>query len=386
MSKPPSRQSRDTTPADTPTWLRRRRARMAPALPRWIDWHFALLLVAVLVIGAIVWVLSPILAPFLAAAILAYIFDPLVDRMERRGLSRSLATIVAVLLLALAVVLLLVIVLPLFYKEVAQLTQLIPGFVEQLKNTVVPWVNAKLGTAIQLDASSFRTFMQENISDASGIAKRVFATVGSGGLAVVAVLINISLVPIVLFYLLRDWDELVARVDELVPRRYHQTVNSVASEVDAVLSEFLRGQLTVMLIMATFYVVGLWAVGLKFALPVGLITGLLVFVPYLGVALGLVLGTVAAVMQFDSVLTGLALVWAVFAVGQVVESLFVTPKFVGERIGLHPVAVIFALMAFGQLFGFFGVLLALPASAAILVGLRHVAVRYKGSAVFQRQQ
>lgn len=359
---------------------------MAPALPRWIDWHFALLLVAVLVIGAIVWVLSPILAPFLAAAILAYIFDPLVDRMERRGLSRSLATIVAVLLLALAVVLLLVIVLPLFYKEVAQLTQLIPGFVEQLKNTVVPWVNAKLGTAIQLDASSFRTFMQENISDASGIAKRVFATVGSGGLAVVAVLINISLVPIVLFYLLRDWDELVARVDELVPRRYHQTVNSVASEVDAVLSEFLRGQLTVMLIMATFYVVGLWAVGLKFALPVGLITGLLVFVPYLGVALGLVLGTVAAVMQFDSVLTGLALVWAVFAVGQVVESLFVTPKFVGERIGLHPVAVIFALMAFGQLFGFFGVLLALPASAAILVGLRHVAVRYKGSAVFQRQQ
>jgi predicted PurR-regulated permease PerM len=386
MNKPPSRQSQAADPADAPHWLRRRRARLAPALPRWIDWHFALLLVAVLVIGAIVWVLSPILAPFLAAAILAYIFDPLVDRMERRGLSRSLATIVAVLLLALAVVLLLVIVLPLFYKEVAQLTQLIPGFVEQLKNTVVPWVNAKLGTAIQLDASSFRTFMQENISDASGIAKRVFATVGSGGLAVVAVLINISLVPIVLFYLLRDWDELVARVDELVPRRYHQTVNSVASEVDAVLSEFLRGQLTVMLIMATFYVVGLWAVGLKFALPVGLITGLLVFVPYLGVALGLVLGTVAAVMQFDSVLTGLALVWAVFAVGQVVESLFVTPKFVGERIGLHPVAVIFALMAFGQLFGFFGVLLALPASAAILVGLRHVAVRYKGSAVFQRQQ
>jgi predicted PurR-regulated permease PerM len=385
MSNPPSRQSRDTKSADAPMWLQRRRARVAPSLPRWIDWHFAVLLLAVLVIGAIVWVLSPILAPFLAAAILAYIFDPLVDRMEQRGLSRSLATVIAVLLLALAVVLLLVIVLPLFYKEVAQLTQLIPGFVEQLKNTVVPWINAKLGTTIQLDATSFRTFMQENISDASGIAKRVFATVGSGGLAVVAVLINISLVPIVLFYLLRDWDHLVARVDELVPRRYHQTVTSIAREVDAVLSEFLRGQLTVMLIMATFYVVGLWAVGLKFALPVGLITGLLVFVPYLGVALGLVLGTVAAVMQFDSVLTGLALVWAVFAVGQVVESLFVTPKFVGERIGLHPVAVIFALMAFGQLFGFFGVLLALPASAAILVGLRHIAARYHASDVFKGQ-
>jgi predicted PurR-regulated permease PerM len=386
MNNPPSRQSRNTAVSGAPQWLQRRRARLAPALPRWVDWHFALLVVASLLIGALVWVLSPILAPFLAAAILAYIFDPLVDRMEQRGLSRSIATVIAVLLLALAVVLLLVIVLPLFYKEVAQLTQLIPGFVEQLKNTVVPWINAKLSTTITLDASSFRSFMQENISDASGIAKRVFATVGSGGLAVVAVLINISLVPIVLFYLLRDWDQLVARIDDLVPRRYHQTVTSIASEVDAVLSEFLRGQLTVMLIMATFYVVGLWAVGLKFALPVGLITGILVFVPYLGVALGLVLGTVAAVMQFDSILTGLALVWGVFAVGQVVESLFVTPKFVGERIGLHPVAVIFALMAFGQLFGFFGVLLALPASAAILVWLRHVAARYKDSAVFQRGQ
>jgi predicted PurR-regulated permease PerM len=377
--------TRNAASTRTPNWLQRRReqlARRASARPRWLDWHFASITAAVLVVGALLWVLSPILAPFLAAAILAYMFDPLVDRMERRGLSRGFATVVAVLLLILAVLLMLVIVLPLFYKEVAQLTQLIPGFVEQLKTTVVPWINAKLGTSITLDASSFRSFMQENVSDASGIAKRVFSTVGSGGLAVVAVLINLALIPIVLFYLLRDWDALVAKLDQLIPRRVHPTTTKLAREVDAVLSEFLRGQITVMLIMASFYVLGLWTVGLKFALPVGLITGLLVFVPYLGVGLGMVLGTVAAAMQFDNTLVGLAMVWGVFAVGQVIESLFVTPKFVGERIGLHPVAVIFALMAFGQVFGFFGVLLALPASAAILVGLRHLAARYQSSALF----
>jgi predicted PurR-regulated permease PerM len=151
-----------------------------------------------------------------------------------------------------------------------------------------------------------------------------------------------------------------------------------------VLSEFLRGQLSVMAIMAVFYVVGLWAVGLKFALPVGLITGLLVFVPYLGVGLGVLLGTVAAVMQPESSIILLAMVWGIFAVGQVIEGFIITPKFVGDRIGLHPVAVIFSLLAFGQLFGFFGVLLALPASAAILVWLRHWQANYQASDVFRK--
>jgi len=193
----------------------------------------------------------------------------------------------------------------------------------------------------------------------------------------------LALIPIVLFYLLRDWDILVGQVDNMIPRRYYTTVSQIKHEIDAVLSEFLRGQLTVMIMMAAFYVVGLWAVGLKFALPVGLITGLLVFVPYLGVGLGMLLGTIAAVLQFGTV-TGVALVWTVFALGQLIESFFVTPKFVGERIGLHPVAVIFALLAFAQVFGFFGILLALPASAAILVGLRHLQARYRSSEVYKK--
>lgn len=189
------------------------------------------------------------------------------------------------------------------------------------------------------------------------------------------------LVPVVLFYLLRDWDKLVANVDSIIPRRYHDRVTTLAREVDEVLAEFLRGQVSVMLIMSAFYVIGLWIVGLEFALPIGIITGILVFIPYLGVMVGLVLATLAAFMQFTSI-GGVIPVWIVIGAGQLVEGMLITPKLVGDRIGLHPVAVIFALLAFGQLFGFFGVLLALPASAALLVWLRHLQKDYLVSSVY----
>ena len=189
------------------------------------------------------------------------------------------------------------------------------------------------------------------------------------------------LVPVVLFYLLRDWDKLVANVDSIIPRRYHDRVTTLAREVDEVLAEFLRGQISVMLLMSAFYVIGLWIVGLEFALPIGIITGMLVFIPYLGVMVGLILATLAAFMQFTSI-AGVIPVWIVIGAGQLAEGMLITPKLVGDRIGLHPVAVIFALLAFGQLFGFFGVLLALPASAALLVWLRHLQKDYLVSSVY----
>lgn len=381
LSRRPSDARANRRVGGTPAFIERIRARNAPVSQRWLDWNVALLGIIFLVFGALLWLLSPILAPFLAAAILAYIFDPLVDKLESRGLSRSIGTVVAVLLLLLSVVVLMLIVLPLFYKEFGQLAEGIPGFIEKLKTDVIPWINAKAGVAITLDSSSFKQFITDNISDASGVAKKIFSSVGVGGLAVVGFLINLLLIPVVLFYVLRDWDILVASIDTTIPRRYHATVSTIAREVDAVLSEFLRGQLSVMLIMSIFYVVGLWLVGLNFALPVGLITGLLVFVPYLGSGTGLVLGTMAAVMQFPSI-NGVALVWVVFTIGQLIEGFAVTPWLVGDRIGLHPVAVLFALLAFGQVFGFFGVLLALPASAAILVGLRHLQAHYRGSSLY----
>jgi predicted PurR-regulated permease PerM len=365
------------TPPTPRAGLRARRVRPAG---RWFDWDSALLGLLVVGFGALLWLLSPILAPFLAAAILAYIFAPLVARLKTHGVPRALGTVIALLVLLLAVLLLILIVMPLFYREIEQLVQQFPGFVEKLKTSVIPWVNEKAGVAITLDSASLRQFIAENATDASGIARKIFATVGVGGLAVVGFLINLMLIPVVLFYVLRDWNILIANIDAAIPRRLHATVTTIACEIDAVLSEFLRGQLSVMLIMSIFYVAGLWLAGLNFALPVGLITGLLVFVPYLGSGTGLLLGTVAAVMQDPSIV---AVVWVVFAVGQLIEGFAVTPWLVGDRIGLHPVAVLFALLAFGQVFGFFGVLLALPASAAILVGLRHLQARYRRSSLYQ---
>ena len=345
---------------------------------RWL-WAGAALLVA----AALVYALSPILAPFLAAAIFAYILDPVVDKLERRGLSRTLGTVLTLLLLIALVVLFLLIVIPLFVKESVLLAEQFPGFLDKVKTEWLPWVTQKTGVELTLDSGSIKQFLTENLSDAKGIAQRVFASVRIGGLAVVGFLVNLLLVPVVLFYLLRDWDVLVARIDDMIPRRWHARARTIASEVDAVLAEFLRGQMSVMLIMAVLYVLGLWAVGLQFALPIGLITGVLVFVPYLGSITGFLLATLAAVMQFQA-MPGVLAVWAVFAVGQLLEGMVVTPLLVGDRIGLHPVAVIFALLAFGQLFGFFGILLALPASAALLVALRHLGEDYRGSAAFKR--
>jgi len=369
----------------TPEFLQRLRARRMPPrtpAPAWLDWNFAALLLALGAFGLLLWLLSPILAPFLAAAILAYIFDPLVAKLEAKGVSRTIGTLIALLVLMVAVLLLLLIVLPLFYKEIVQLVDLIPGFGEQLKTRVIPWLNDRLGIAISLDAASFRQFVTDNLADASGIAKRVFSSVGVGGLAFFGFLINLLLIPVVLFYVLRDWRIIVLSVNGFIPRRMHPSVMTLATEIDAVLSEFLRGQLSVMLIMAVLYVTGLWLVGLELALPVGLITGLLVFVPYLGSGTGLILGTVAAVMQSSASGNVVVMVWIVFAAGQTIEGFLVTPWLVGDRIGLHPVVVIFALLAFGQVFGFFGLLLALPASAAILVGLRHLHARYRSSSLY----
>ena len=341
------------------------------------------MLLAAIGFGVLLWMLSPILAPFLAATILAYIFDPLVTKLQTRGILRAGGAVIAILVLLLAVALLLLIVLPLFYKELAQLFAQIPGFAEHLKTHVLPWLNEKLGSAIALDPASFRQFITDNLSDASGIAKRVFASIGVGGVALVGVLINLLLIPVVFYYVLRDWPVLVTYIDSLIPRAMHPGVTQIVGEIDAVLSEFLRGQISVMLIMAVFYVVGLSIAGLDFALPVGLITGLLVFIPYLGSASGLLLGTIAAFMQFSS-MNGVVYVWVVFAIGQLLEGFLITPWLVGNRIGLHPVAVIFALLAFGQVFGFFGVLMALPASAAILIGLRHLQARYRSSPLYLR--
>jgi len=328
-----------------------------------------------LVAGGLLYLLSPILAPFLFAAILAYILDPIVERLTGKYLPRTLA-VVLLLMVALALV-----VLPLFARELRELIDRLPAFLVWVNQQLLPRLKEFIGVEFQLDVDTVRKLAADLVSDNQDVVARLLGSLKVGGLALVAFFVNLLLVPVVLFYLLRDWHALLARVERLIPRQVHAQARALLREVDAVLAEFLRGQLTVILLMSVYYVLALWLARLEFALPIGLITGLLVFIPYVGALAGFVLGSIAALMQFDS-LWGVAWVWLAFGVGQALEGMAVTPLLVGERIGLHPVAVIFALLAFGQVFGFFGVLLALPASAALLVGLRHLRRAYLASALY----
>lgn len=334
-----------------------------------------------LIIAVLLYLLSPILSPFLFAAILAYICDPFVDKLEARRVPRSLGTLVAMVLVIGAFVLLLLIVIPLFYREAVMLYDRLPGLFTKFAERLGPWLQSNFGVEVKLDVEGIKALLSDNQGAAQGVAGKVLSSLRIGGVALVGFVVNLLLIPVVYFYLLRDWDLIVARIDEMVPRRWHEQVGKLAREVDAVLAEFLRGQLLVMIIMAAYYTIGLWLTGLNFALPVGIITGLLVFVPYVGMLTGLILGTLAALMQFES-MSGLVFVWVVFGIGQALEGMLVTPWLVGNRVGLHPVAVIFALLAFGQIFGFFGILLALPASAALLVWLRHLRHGYMRSQVY----
>lgn len=332
---------------------------------------------------ALLYVLSPILAPFLFAAILAYISDPLVSWLARHRVRRALGAVLVMLLLAGLLLVLLVILLPLFIKEMRLLSERLPGFLAQVNDHLLPWIKAKFGVEPQFDLPALKALIHENLQGADGLGMKLLASIKIGGLAVLGFIVNLLLVPVVLFYLLRDWNALRAQINGVLPRRWHAQLTGIAREIDAVLAEFLRGQISVMVLMSVIYVLGLWLAGLEFALPIGIITGMLVFVPYVGMFTGLVLATLAALMQFPNA-SGVIPVWIVFAIGQTLEGTLVTPFLVGRRIGLHPVAVIFALLAFGQIFGFFGVLLALPASAALLVGLRHLGRHYLNSSLYKK--
>lgn len=339
-------------------------------------------LIPAAVLIVLLYVLSPILAPFLFATILAYISNPAVSWLARHRLPRSLGAVLVMLLLGGLLVLLLLILLPLLVKEVRLLSDRLPGFLAQLDNNLTPWLKARFGVDLQFDPAGLRKLFSDSLQGADGLGMKLIASLKIGGLAVLGFVVTLLLVPVVLFYLLRDWNGLLAQIEALLPRRWHPQLSGVAREIDVVLAEFLRGQISVMVLMSVLYVCGLWLAGLEFALPIGVITGMLVFVPYVGMLTGLVLATVAALMQFPSI-GAVVPVWIVFAIGQTLEGTLVTPLLVGKRIGLHPVAVIFALLAFGQIFGFFGVLLALPASAALLVGLRHLRRRYLNSSLYK---
>lgn len=336
-------------------------------------------------LGAALWLLyllSPILAPFMFGIILAYIFNPVVDWLEKRRIPRSIGAVVALLLLIGAFAGLVLIIAPLVQRETQLFIAHVPGYLDWIKQHAAPWLQTHFGIDTAIDADEIKSYLADHLQNAKDIAARLLPSLKSGGLVVIGLVANLLLVPVVVFYVLRDWNGMMIRLENLLPRRWHAPTTQIVREIDTVLSEFLRGQLSVMLVMSIYYVTALHFAGLEFALPIGLVTGLLVFIPYLGISVGIILALIATLMQFQG-FSGLFPVMIAFGIGQVLEGTLITPFLVGERIGLHPVVVIFALLAFSQLFGFFGVLLALPASAALLVGLRHLRSHYLDSEFYQ---
>ena len=330
----------------------------------------------------VLYLLGPVLTPFLAGAILAYILNPGVEWLTRHKWPRSVAAMVVILLTILAGILLVLILVPLFSKQVSELSLKVPLFLNQINEQLAPKLQEWFGITLQLDSQSIRQFLAEHWQSAEGVLPRILASLKLGGLAIAGLVGNLLLIPLVLFYLMVEWNLIIARVDHFVPRRFIELVRGMARDIDAVLAEFLRGQLAVMGILAVYYALALWIGGIDFALPIGIITGLLVFVPYLGFATGLGLAIMVALLQFEG-MGGMVTVAVVFGFGQMLESFYLTPRIVGDRIGLHPLAVIFALLAFGQVFGFFGILLALPASAVLLVALRRVNASYLDSSFYK---
>ena len=346
---------------------------------RFDDRQVLVWMAALALIGGLLYLLAPILSPFLFAAILAYICNPLVERLAKRKVPRGVAAALVLALLAMIAALLLVVLLPMVVRQVRAVAEQMPAYLDWARTHLEPWTRRTFG--VELDMQTAKEWLAEHVAEIQKYAVKLLPTLGVGGLALIELALNLVLVPVVLFYLLRDWDKLVRNIDVMIPRRWHAETRKILRDIDCVLGEFLRGQLLVMLLMGVFYIVALWLVGLQYALAVGLIAGLLTFIPFVGVITGIVLATLAALLQFDSY-TPIFWIWGIFFAANMLEGYVFVPMLVGDRIGLHPVAVIFALLAFGQLFGFFGVLLALPASAALLVWLRHLRGKYLGSGAY----
>lgn len=337
-----------------------------------------------LAVGWLVLSLRDILMPFIVAAVLAYILNPLVERLRDKGMQRGLASML-VMMFALAVLFALVlIIVPMLVTQFQNLMGRLPQLIEFTQDKLLPWLHAHFGNDMLLNRETVVTWLKSHTGTLQTAVSKLAPTLMQQGGAVALGLSNLLLLPLLLYYFLLDWQRWSHGVKALVPRRFIDTYTRISKELDEVLSEFLRGQLMVMLIMGVIYGVGLMLTGLDSGFAIGMIAGILVFIPYLGAFTGLLLATVAAVLQF-SAWQDLLWVWAVFAVGQLLESFFITPKIVGDRIGLSPFWVIFSLMAFGQLMGFVGMLIGLPLAAICLVLLREGSQAYFASQFYQRK-
>ncbi len=343
-------------------------------------WSWLLIAAA---IGGVLYFLAPVLTPFALSALFAYLGNPLVERLQSRRVSRTTAVAIVFLLMTLTVALLLAIIIPALIDQARS----VPGYIDSLHSwfdrVAAPWLLTEFRLDLgALDPGRLFASLRAHLDDIGRVLPKVLGGLTTSGAAVMGWVANLLLMPLITFYLMRDWKRMVERLRELVPRPLEPTVTRLVRESDAVLGSFLRGQMSVVLALAAMYATGLSLAGLKFGMLIGIVAGLVSFVPYLGPVVGIGGGLVSAIVSGGDIWINVGLVLAVFMVGQVIESFILTPKLVGESIGLHPVAVIFAVLAGGQLFGFFGVLLALPVAAVVLVLLRHTHERYLDSEIY----
>ena len=334
------------------------------------------------VIIFVIWLLAPVLMPFAVAAMLAYLGDPLADRLQRLGMGRTWAVSIVFTVIAVIFIGTLLLLVPLIQHQFENLAENLPRYVEWAKSTALPWVQQRLHLdADVFDSDKVIATIKEHIGSVSSVLATAVAKVSQSGMGIVMWLTNLVLIPVVAFYLLRDWDTMIAHIQRLLPRSIEPTVVRLSRESDQVLGAFVRGQLLVMLALGVFYGLGLTLCGISIGPLIGMVAGLLSFVPYLGFMIGFVAALIAALVQYGD-WTHVILVGVVFTIGQLLEGYVLVPRLVGGKIGLHPVAVIFAVLAGGHLFGFLGVLLALPAASVVVVLMRYVFARYRESDLY----
>jgi len=331
---------------------------------------------------ALLWLLADVLMPFAAAMAVAYLLDPVTDRLQRLGAPRWLATTLVLLAFFILAILLLILLVPIIEEQVSRFIQALPTYRQSLHEIFSPILSELRESVAGKDFEEIQSAVGNYVGEAARWIGSVMGGLWRGGLAIIDIISLLVITPVVAFYLLRDWDRMVSTIDGLLPRAHLEEIRGIARDVDRTLASFLRGQLTVCLVLGTYYAVALGLVGLDAGVIVGMGAGLLSFIPYVGTITGFVVSMAIALVQFDQ-WTMWALVAGLFVLGQVVEGNFLTPKLVGDSVGLHPVWVMFALLAAGSLFGFTGILLAVPAAAVIGVLVRFFLSKYLASRYFQ---
>ena len=340
--------------------------------------------------GTVLWLvyaLQSILMPFFAGALLAYLCNPLVNKLMTWRFSRvaAVSTVFSVLFISITTTLILLV--PVLWRQFMYLESKLPFLLKWINRKAIPWLEKTFRLDLdRLDMKLISEWLGSYWQEAGTAASNVLTKVAQSSLDILSLVGLISLIPVVTFYLLLDWDKIITQTKELIPRHLESTVVRLATECNDVLSAFLRGQLIVMILLGIIYAIGLQIVGLKLGIIIGLLAGLASIIPYFGFIVGIVSASVTALFQYNMSLEPLLAIWLVFAIGQILEGWVLQPYLIGDKIGLPPVGVIFAVMAGGQLFGFVGMLLALPVAAIIIVLLQHAHQRYRQSTFYQRPE